>query len=321
VIIAPNYCLGPEGNYVDIYESMQDFLRWYKEDGCLEPGDDSWETWLSKQKPLSKGLTLDKNHIYIEGESAGAHAAVTAMWLNAAKDGTHIPIDVALLRYPMIVHYKRDWPEKTHQNPDGKVSYMAKDHAQQLVKDCAKNFQTVIEKLEAYDLVPTCVARPPPRGMAFAVLLSMTQTWQLFFQRQHGKKLGEKVDPKDPRLMDGVERAERCAGDVIPKFLPPIHIFQGHDDINCKPEDTDKFVAALRNPKLYGKRFEGDEMLFFDVVHKLNTKPIWDEKAGKLIFQESGVVDHGFDYYLHEEDEPFLQRAYEKVARLWSPGA
>jgi len=118
IIIAPNYPLGPEGNYVNIYQAIYDFLRWYKEDGYFKIQTDdkitSWQNWLYGEVAKKGGkLAIAKDQIYIEGESAGAHAAVTAMWLNAAKDGgMKIPIQAALLRFPMIAHYEREAGEK-----------------------------------------------------------------------------------------------------------------------------------------------------------------------------------------------------------------
>jgi acetyl esterase/lipase len=320
IIIAPNYCLGPEGNYQDIYSSIKDFLAWYDKEGCFEPGCEKWTDWVYKQES-TQNFTIDKKHVYVEGESAGGHAAVTAMWLNAAKDGPHLPIDVALLRYPMIAHYSRSWPEKTKENPGGLVLYMAEGYKPSFVADSAKDVAAIIVELEKWGVVPTCTARPPPRGMALAVRLSITQTWKQYFQRLHGEELGGPVDPQDETLMDGVERAENCADRVIPQFLPPIHIYHGHDDTNCKPGDTEKFVKALRNPQLYGQRFEGDDMLFFQEVYELKTKRVWDNKNKVLKIERSGAVGHGFDYYLQEKDEKFLRNAYERVAKLWAPGS
>lgn len=114
IIIAPNYLLTSEANDKDIVKTISDFLYLYKEDGCFEPGHKRWTQWLYSQNSR-KDFTIDKDRVYVEGESAGGQAAVTAMWPNAVKGGTDLPIKVALLRYPMITHYKRDWEKTTEK--------------------------------------------------------------------------------------------------------------------------------------------------------------------------------------------------------------
>jgi len=328
IIIAPNYPLGPEGNYVDIYEAIFDFLRWYKEDGYFgkdwtdkKDENKSWQEWLRGEVAKKGGkLAIAKDQVYVEGESAGAHAAVTAMWLNATIDGgMKIPIQAALLRFPMIAHYKRKVKEGEE------VPYMGPKYNQTIIKDQAEAVAKEILKLERWGVVPTCTGRPPPRGMAFAVFLSVTGKWQPFFQRQHGDPTLDKKPRVDDEgnihetLMDGIERAEICANRVDANLLPPIYIYHGYNDTNCPLTDTEKFVETLRDQKLYGDRFRDDSTLCLDVVRYLNKKPIYNPKTNNLDYEGSDAVGHGFDYYLKENEEQFLKDAYDWVGSRWGP--
>jgi acetyl esterase/lipase len=314
IIIAPNYPPGPEGNYVDIYEAIYDFLRWYKEDGYFKKDtkdtNTSWQDWLCGEiEKKGKKLTIAKEHVYVEGESAGAHAAVTAMWLNAtATLQINIPIQAALLRYPMIAHYKRTI------KPGEQVGYIGGNHELAHIQERAKLVENEILRLEDLGIVPSCTRRPPPRGMAFAVFLSASLKWQSFFQRQHGcPTLGKEgdINKADDRMMDGVERAGRRAKFVDPNLLPPIYIYHGHDDVNCPPIDTEQFVDLLRRTSLYGHRFQDDTTLCLDIVGQLNKKPCWNPETERLEYVQTTEVRHGFDYFLSEKDEPFLKKAYD----------
>jgi hypothetical protein len=82
-------------------------------------GEENWVRWLEKKKIkqlLNTAVDVDKKRVFVDGESAEGHAAVTAMWLNAEKKGPNIPIDVALLWYPMVAHYKRNFGKDGKQN-------------------------------------------------------------------------------------------------------------------------------------------------------------------------------------------------------------
>jgi acetyl esterase/lipase len=320
IIIAPNYPLGPEGNYDDIYEAIYDFLKWYKEDGYFKKDakdtDASWQDWLCGEiEKKGKKLTIAKEHVYVEGESAGAHAAVTAMWLNASTEYQfNIPIQAALLRYPMIAHYERTI------KPGEQVPYIGGKHELAHVQERAKLVEDEILRLEGLGIVPTCTKRSPPRGMAFAVFLSVSHRWQSLFQREHGESRlrgKQDVDEVDEGMMDGVERAERCARFVNRDLLPPIYIYHGHDDGNCLPIDTEQFVDLLRRPSLYEDRFQDDNTLCLDIVRHLNKKPRWNPETKRLEYVWTKEVGHGFDYYLSEEDEPFLKKAYDWVGSRW----
>ena len=157
--------------------------------------------------------------------------------------------------------------------------------------------------------------------MAFAVFLSVSKKWS-FFQRKHGDTTLDKalsLDDEgniDEDLMDGIERAEICANRVDRELLPPIYIYHGHNDTNCPLTNTEKFVATLRKPELYGDRFKDTETLCLDVVWELNKKPKFDKAQG-IHYGSDTDVSHGFDYDLDEKDEPFLKKAYDWVGSFW----
>ena len=297
-------------------KSISDFLNWYKEDGCFEPNYKEWTKWLIDQNPR-KTFTIDKDRVYVEGESAGGQAAVTAMWLNATKGGPNLPIKVALLRYPMIAHYKRDW-EKTADKEEnkGKNQYMGQWFTEMEVKERAKDVGAVIRELEKRGVVPTCSERWPSEGMAFAFLLSMAQTWKDLLRRKHGDC--SLADPTNTDYMDGLERAKHTSKDVEPDFLPPIHIFHGWDDPNCDVKDTIEFRDTLRDAKLYGDRFKENRMLYMNIVQSLQTRPTWNSETKEVERGVSEKVGHGFDYWLDEDKEPFLEHAYTWVCKRWN---
>ncbi|CAN9192713.1 unnamed protein product [Alternaria alternata] len=212
---------------------------YYKEDGCFESGFTKWTEWLYKQIPV-QNFTIDKDHVYVEGESAGGQAAVTALWLNAAEDGPNLPIDVALLRYPMIAHYKRRWDKIADK--DGKVNYMGVCFTKKDVMQREANITDLTKWLESHSLVPTCSSRWPSVGMAFAFILSVTERWQWYFQRQHSLPKAKR-DELD--YMDGIERANNTQASVLHQLLPPIYIFHGWNDPNCPIDNTQEFVRVL----------------------------------------------------------------------------
>ncbi|CAN9297346.1 unnamed protein product [Alternaria alternata] len=310
IIIAPDYPLGPEGNYKDIVDCLRDFLVWYKEDGCFESDFTKWTEWLYKQKPLQK-FTIDKDHVYVEGESAGGQAAVTALWLNAAKGGPNLPIDVALLRYPMIAHYKRKWDECADKE-NGKVNYMGLWFTKEEVLKREADIAELIKWLESHNLLPTCSSRWPSKGMAFAFILSVTEKWQCHFQRQHDfpKAKRDEID-----YMDGIQRANNTQSRVSHERLPPMYIFHGWNDPNCPVEDTEKFVKVLRTK--YPERYNNNKNLRFNIVKKLAVRKFANPDGSIIIELDSDKVMHGFDYWLDESEEKFLRDAYDWVSDRW----
>jgi hypothetical protein len=293
-------------------DSLTEFLHWYKEDGCFEPDFTRWTEWLYSQTP-AQSFTVDKKSVYVEGESAGGLAAVTALWINANKGGPNLPIDVALLRYPMIAHYERSWDKSA--NLQGKVAYMGEHFTQDQVDDRATGIYNVLKELEALGLVPTCSSRWPPVGMAFAFILSMHRSWQRRFQREHGGVFS--AEGSDTDYKDGIGRAKGTCRDIVRNLLPPMYIFHGNDDLNCPVSNTKYFVKVLRDPEYYGYRYEDNSTLYLDVVKRLNNAPYWDPETKVLSRKEMDVVGHAFDYSLGEDDEPFLKKAYDWVGSRW----
>lgn len=290
-------------------DCLSDFLVWYKEDGCFEPGSTKWTEWLYKQKPV-QNFTIDKKHVYVEGESAGGQAAVTALWLNATKGGPNLPIEVALIRYPMIAHYKRKWDKIADK--DGKINYMGISFTKKDVLQREADITDLTKWLESHSLVPTCSSRWPSKGMAFAFILSVTERWQWYFQRQHNFP---KVKRDEIEYINGIERANSTQSRVSHERLPPIYIFHGWNDPNCPIEDTEKFVRALRTK--YPERYNNEKNLRFDIVKKLAVRKSGYPDGSITKEYDSDNVGHGFDYWLNETEEKFLRDAYDWVGDRW----
>jgi acetyl esterase/lipase len=137
-VIAPDYPLGPEATYEEIFDSIKDFVLWYKHDLFLETSErpfKTWTEWLAKKAKVAR-IQPDKAPIYISGESAGGHAAVTTIFLNADKElDIKLPLKVALLRFRMLKHYKRSFSE------DKTSSFMADLLTEQRTKDQAQKVE------------------------------------------------------------------------------------------------------------------------------------------------------------------------------------
>ena len=257
-----------------------------------------------------QNFTIDKDHVYVEGESAGGQAAVTALWLNAAEDGPNLPIDVALLRYPMIAHYKRRWDKIADK--DGKVNYMGVCFTKKDAMQREANITDLTKWLESHSLVPTCSSRWPSVGMAFAFILSVTERWQWYFQRQHSLPKAKR-DELD--YMDGIERANNTQASVLHQLLPPIYIFHGWNDPNCPIDNTQEFVRVLETK--YPERYNNDKNLRFDIVKRLAVRKSGNPDGSINNEYSSDNVGHGFDYWLNETEEKFLRNAYDWVGDRW----
>ena len=281
IIIAPDYPLGPEGNYQDIVQSIKDFLDFYKKDVCFEEGIGTWSGWLLS-KIDKEEVSLDLKRIYVEGESAGGLAAATALFLNAdKKDGTQLKISVALLRYPMIEHYAREYQES--------LAFVGVKYPKGVLEDQADKILEARRELEELGLLPTRGRSSAPQCMSAAFLLSVLGRWKESFQRQHkGQALTDRFD-----IMDGLERAKASVDRVDHELLPPIFMYHGEKDTNCAHESTTKFRDIL--VAKYSDRYTNKP-----VVAKI--------VAGK---------PHAFDYELKEEDEEFLKEAHDFIDDHW----
>jgi acetyl esterase/lipase len=308
IVIAPDYPLGPEANYKDIVDSIREFLQWYGADGCFEPGFKSWREWLITTAKLGH-VELLFDRVLMEGESAGGHAAVTALFRNAAKKNTRkLNIDAVLLRYPMLKHYTRKFPD------EGSVTYMNKKFSKEQVDAQVNKINAAVDELERVDLVPTRAGDHPPHGMAFAFLLSMSGKWEESFTRRHHRDHDAEM-PGDPDYMDCLERAHYYAPNVENARLPPIMMYHGHDDPNCPFSDTQQFLDFLTQK--YDGRYTKGETVVLEKVYELNAKPQFDAKKGMLVQGPTTAVGHGFDYSLEEEKEPFLKRTHEGIDGFW----
>ncbi|KAH6037385.1 hypothetical protein HBI82_018170 [Parastagonospora nodorum] len=284
IIIAPDYPLGPEANYVDIVESIQDFLWFYKNNTCFEPGYQGmkWTHWLLDQISV-KGVTLDTERVFVEGESAGGNAAVVALFLNADKvTGTKIPICAALLRYPMLAHYKRSFDKPT-------IGYMNEERTKEEVFEQVRLILNERDKLQAMGYLPTRGNSSAPENMAPAFLMSVTHSWQLSFQRV---KPGQSIVSDPFANKDCIERAMESIGRIDASFLPAMFIYHGDIDSNCPLDDTKQFMKVLREN--YPTAYAGDRLVLEIVVGE----------------------GHGFDYEKSEE-EVYMMEAYGFVDKHW----
>jgi acetyl esterase/lipase len=320
IIIAPDYPLGPEGNYADICDSIRDFLRWYKENGYFKDETDSksesWQKWITK-KIDKTNITIDKDRVYVEGESAGGHAAVMALWINAAHDGPKLSIKSCLLRYPMLAHYARGFPKDK-----GKIVYMGESFTPSDVTKRAHDVVAAIDELEEWGLVPTRSKGYAPQYMSATFLLSLTKLWQPVFQRKHGKKIGSRgtIDPSVPDYMDCLDRVDKCVNSVDHNYLPPIGMYHGVQDTNCPIENTRIFQSILKEKyPVYQKK----NAVFLHEVSYLNWKYSLVQagkggaKKADFTWQRIDKVEHAFDYDLDIAREPFLQDTYATIDEFW----
>jgi hypothetical protein len=180
----------------------------------------------------------------VEGESTGAHAAVMALWLNADQStGTLIDINTALLRFPMIKHYKRYLP-----NEELAPYFMGKGDIKRtdLLKQ-AEAVKSEINLLEKSGLVPTRSRGGMPQYVASAYFLSFSGLWQDILQRQHYPDHNEPIDKSKPPadFGDCLERARNSIHHVYHQKLPPIYKYHGDNDIKCPHQDTEEFRDVL----------------------------------------------------------------------------
>lgn len=311
IIIAPDYPLGPEGTYQDINDALRDFLLWYKQDLFLETPKQpfqKWTDWISKVANIGR-IDPSSSPIFIEGESAGGHAAVTTAFLNAAKtDGVKLPIRVALLRYPMIAHYTRTYTEG--------ADFMRNVTNLQDTKAQESLVEKEIQLLEKHGLVPTRVKGYAPDKMAGAFLLSMMGRWTAMFKRAHDLDVGAVEElivwPTNKNVehtWDCIERAEASVEDVDHSVLPVMLMYHGRNDVNCPIDDTLKFVNALKTK--YPTRYNAETVQLQAVL----TLSGQEKPEGQRNAVTS--VGHGFDYDIREEHETFLKEIYAKVDEQW----
>jgi acetyl esterase/lipase len=306
IVIAPDYPLGPEANYNDIFTALRDFLIFYKTDGCFEPGQKHWTEWLKTQ--IKKDITIEKDNIFIEGESGGGHAIITIIFLNAEKDlDFKLPIKDVMLLYPMIRHYKRYYPITTN----GKMPFMNAEFGKEEVYEYAKGIREAVHRLETMTIgdqtgfVRTRTKGYAPEYMWAAPVLTIAGEWKGLFQRSHGVKKSESDEIYN---LDCLERVVRMEGLVDPDLLPPIVVHHGHDDANCPIADTIEFKELLHDN--YPDRYPmGDEMVRLIKVLELQ------EPDGMKGEEPSKAVGHGYDYW--QENEAFQIECFKFVSRFW----
>jgi acetyl esterase/lipase len=314
ITIAPDYPLGPEANYLDIYNAVRDFLAFYTKDGCFVLGETHWTEWL-KQK-IGKEIVIDKEDVLIDGESAGAHVAVTAIFMNAShNEEFKIRIKAAMLRYPMIKHYTR--------SIEGDFSFMGETFTKEEMHVYVKGLKDELEKLETMQIgdkigfVRTRSKGYAPQYMWAAPLLSLTGEWKGIFQRVHGTKDRQQRD--ELWSWDCVERVGNMHEQVDRGLLPPFVMHHGVDDASCPFGDTVEFKERLQG--LYAGRYpsskgEDDEDTHEDTHEKVHLIPVTElTEQGGVKGRYSDKVGHGYDYW--QEDEPFQVTCFKLVDKYW----
>jgi acetyl esterase/lipase len=310
ITIAPDYPLGPEANYHDIYNAVRDFLNFYTKDGCFVPGETRWTEWLKKE--IGKQIVIDKEDILIDGESAGGHVAVTAIFMNASRDqGFGLRIKAAMLRYPMIKHYTRLMPNE--------FSFMGEVFTEEDMYGYAKQLKDEIEKLETLEIgskigfVRMRSKGCAPQYMWAAPLLSLTGEWKGLFQRVHGKTHTQQRN--ELWSWDCVERVSELHSQVTHGLLPAIIMHHGVDDANCPFKDTEEFKNRLH--ELYASRYPSlkseDDKDTDERVHLIPVRELTEQDGVKG--KHSAQVGHGYDYW--QENESFQITCFKLVDKYW----
>jgi acetyl esterase/lipase len=310
ITIAPDYPLGPEANYHDIYNAVRDFLNFYTKDGCFVPGETRWTEWLKKE--IGKQIVIDKEDILIDGESAGGHVAVTAIFMNASRDeGFGLRIKAAMLRYPMIKHYTRLMPNE--------FSFMGEVFTEEDMYGYAKQLKDEIEKLETLEIgskigfVRMRSKGYAPQYMWAAPLLSLTGEWKGLFQRVHGKTHTQQRN--ELWSWDCVERVSELHSQVTHGLLPAIIMHHGVDDANCPFKDTEEFKNRLHEP--YASRYPSlkseDDKDTDERVHLIPVRELTEQDGVKG--KHSAQVGHGYDYW--QENESFQITCFKLVDKYW----
>jgi hypothetical protein len=286
----------PEGNGCDIYHALRDFLTFYKHDGCFVSGKRHWTDWLKEKMPNE--VTINKEAIFIEGESAGGNAIITTIFMNADKEENFkLPIKVVMLRYPMIKHYLRKCITDN-------VPFMTGTYTKDELKEFVRQLTAEINNIEKVGFMRTRSKGYAPAYMWAAPVLSVTGEWQDIFQRVHGKE--NTWERNEKWSWDCLERAVNMHDKVDPDLLPSIIIHHGHDDLNCSFEDTENFKTLLQ--KHYPRTYPDDDRLKLIKVEMLLEK---DGVEGKV----STEVGHGYDYW--QDKEPFQLECFKFVNKHW----
>jgi hypothetical protein len=306
IIMAPNYPLAPEGTYRDVNDSLRAFLSFYKCDGCFEPGEKNWTKWLVNKIRIPD-ITLDKDRVMIEGESAGGDVACRTLFLNADKEsGYHIPIRFILLHSTMAGHYVKAFPECVGNKPNYMDYELKKD-------DVQKQGQMIVDEILHIEMQGIALCRSKgaaPEFMFPALSLSSTENkhnLQWMLQRKHGLGKDQLIDQDHHANLDCLERAKRCADKVLHEDLPPITFLHGHDDSTCALDKAEAFVSGLR--EYYPSRYAG-EALHLEVVYEL-------QGAQSIPGTQHTEVGHAFGRDFVERDTQYLRDTYARADLVW----
>jgi hypothetical protein len=91
--------------------------------------------------------------------------------------------------------------------------------------------------------------------------------------------------------------------------LPPIFAYHGKHDTACPIEDTEEFLALLKEH--YPTRYN-DDTAYLETVTELTSK---EEPADEQ--EEDTEVGHGFDYTILAEQEQWLKEMQDRIDKHW----
>jgi hypothetical protein len=91
--------------------------------------------------------------------------------------------------------------------------------------------------------------------------------------------------------------------------LPPIFAYHGKHDTACPIEDTEEFLALLKEH--YPTRYN-DDTAYLETVTELTSK---EEPADEQ--EEDTEVGHGFDYTILAEQEQCLKEMQDRIDKHW----
>ncbi|WPH04172.1 Hypothetical protein R9X50_00706000 [Acrodontium crateriforme] len=196
IIINPDHRLLPEANGLEILEDVKDFFAWL------------FQTQSPLYSLLPEGVSVDLDHLLVDGESAGGWLAVQSALLHPGQ------ISAVIAHYPMLDlrdgHYTKRYEKKLFDPPAPTVN-------ESVLRDFVGN-------LSGDEIVTSAV--PPERLLLVLSVLQQGRTMEF---------LGSERELYPIEMLD--EAATK---------LPPVWVLHGKQDSVVPAVGTERFAAALR---------------------------------------------------------------------------